>query len=455
MDRNACSFAQLKRYNLFESYSSNLMRDRWSQIDKPLILIFVLGLSIRFYLMITQKVVIENEGAEYARMAENFLAGKGLLSSLENQPNLMYAPLYPLLISFVTLFTRNSELAGRLVSVVSGGLLILPMYFIALRLYGRRTAQMSAGLVALHPMLIGFSNTVLTEGVYLTLMMTSVYFGLRCMESESPWSCGLVGIFWGLAYVTRPEAIGLLVLTVFLVCVSGFILRRRSWKIIQSSGIIIASFGLIAIPYLGFLRTQTGKFILEAKSKLNYTIGTRFNSGMPYNQAAWGISQDLAEEGPLRESYRYAAFSPYPTDLLTLARYVATTAMRNKEGVYQTLVSSYAGFGPFLLVLVFLGWFGEDWNQHRLIAEMFLFCILIFMILILLSAHLLQFRYFLPILPLVLIWASKGIDQLSQWAKNTALNLTGGEFSEGENTCCCCKLRSVLYDFTGRDKRCQ
>jgi 4-amino-4-deoxy-L-arabinose transferase-like glycosyltransferase len=392
--------------------------------SKPFLLILVLAFAVRFYWVITQNGVIENEGGEYARLAENILAGKGYLSSLEEQPNLMYAPLYPILVSFVTYFARDSELAGRLVSVVSGALLTLPMYFIALRLYGRRTAHICAGLVALHPILVGFSAAVLTEAVYLTFMMAGVYWGLRCLELESPWICALAGTFFGLAYLTRPEAFALIVLTTVLIITLGLAGHKGLKRIVTCSSLLIASFVVLAIPYIGFLGAHTGKFILEAKSKLNYTIGTRFNTGMPYNQAAWGIGEDLAEEGPLRESYRYATFTPYPTGPLDIARYLLTTSKRNKQGVYETLVCSYA-FGPILLGLGFLGWFGEGWSKHRLIDEMFIVAVLLFIVLLLLSAHLLQFRYFLPALPLLIIWASKGIEHLSEWAKSTASGLMG------------------------------
>ena len=56
---------------------------------KAFLMILFLSFSVRIYWMITQKGVIENEGGEYARLAENVLAGKGYLSSLEEQPNLM------------------------------------------------------------------------------------------------------------------------------------------------------------------------------------------------------------------------------------------------------------------------------------------------------------------------------------------------------------------------------
>ncbi len=391
---------------------------RW--VNGILFLILGLAFAVRLYWMITQKGVMEGE---YARLAENILAGKGYLSSLEEQPNLMYAPLYPVLIALLSHFTRDIELAGRLISVVSGAMLVLPMYFIGLHLHGKRTALICAALTAFHPLLIGFSSTVLTETTYLTFMMAGMYWGLRSLQLDSLRSCALAGFFFGLAYLIRPEAFALVLLTILLVNVLGLFQRRGLRRLLWLSGVSLAAFSILALPYIGFLRTQTGKFILEGKSRLNYTIGTRFNTGMAYNQAAWGISEELAEEGPLREAYRYAAFTPYPTGATDIARYVLTTSNRNKQILYETLVC-FAGFGPILLGLDFVGFYGEDWNKNRLIGEIFLVSAFLLFIVVLLTAHLLQFRYFLSVLPLLIIWASKGIDHVSEWARSTASILT-------------------------------
>ena len=113
-----------------------------------------------------------------------------------------------------------------------------------------------------------------------------------------------------------------------------------------------------------------------------------------------------------------------------IARYLLETSKRNKQDFYNTLVGEcFSSFGPILLGLALLGWFGDAWGQRRFLDEMFLLSVFLFALSLLLSAHLLQFRYFMPVLPLLNLWASKGIDHFSRWAETTGSNILGRNLS--------------------------
>jgi NADP-dependent 3-hydroxy acid dehydrogenase YdfG len=66
-----------------------------------------------------------------------------------------------LLIAAVSLLTHQSELAGRLISVIMGTLLALPIYFITLHLYNRKVAHVAALFAACHPLLVESSGQVI------------------------------------------------------------------------------------------------------------------------------------------------------------------------------------------------------------------------------------------------------------------------------------------------------
>ncbi len=87
----------------------------------------------------------------------------------------MLLPLFPLLIAAVSLLTHQLELAGRLISVTMGTLLVLPIYSITLHLYNRKVAYVAALLTACHPLLIGFASTVFSETTYITLVLSGAY----------------------------------------------------------------------------------------------------------------------------------------------------------------------------------------------------------------------------------------------------------------------------------------
>src|ERR1700730_1645897 len=120
----------------------------------PLLLILLLAFTLRLLTARFLMGSIDSEGAEYARIAENLLNGNGYVGIALPGAQLMFPPLFPLLIATVSLITHQSELAGRLVSVSMGTLLVLPVYFITLHLYERKVAYVAALLTACHPVLV-------------------------------------------------------------------------------------------------------------------------------------------------------------------------------------------------------------------------------------------------------------------------------------------------------------
>ena len=138
-------------------------------------------------------------------MAENLAHGRGLVGNFPG-PETMYAPLLSVLTAGLSVLTRNSELAAHLICLVFGVALIIPVFFIALRMYDIRVAYLSAALVAFHPLLIALSGSIFNENVYITLLLASVYFGMRSLESRRNRDYVLLGLCLSLAYLSRPEA---------------------------------------------------------------------------------------------------------------------------------------------------------------------------------------------------------------------------------------------------------
>jgi hypothetical protein len=79
-------------------------------------------------------------------------------------PEVNFPSLFPLLIAGTSFVTQNYEWAGRVVSLVLGTLLPLPVFGIAALLFNRRVGFIAALLVSLHPLLVNLSFAVLSEG---------------------------------------------------------------------------------------------------------------------------------------------------------------------------------------------------------------------------------------------------------------------------------------------------
>jgi len=117
---------------------------------------------------------IDSEGAEYARIAENLVAGNGYTGLVTPGKNLIFPPLYPGLIALFTPVVGGAELAGRIISLLMGSVLVAAVYLVTRDLYGRRAAPFASLLVALHPMLVGFAASVYCETTYMALQLTAI-----------------------------------------------------------------------------------------------------------------------------------------------------------------------------------------------------------------------------------------------------------------------------------------
>src|SRR3984893_2748613 len=159
-----------------------------------LLLILLLAFTLRLLSARFLMGAIDSEGAEYARIAENLLNGNGYVGIALPGVQLLFPPLFPWLIATVSLITHQSELAGRLISVIMGPLLVLPIYFMALRSSDRKLASVAALLTACHPVLVGYASTVFSETTYMTFVLSGAYWSLRCLTSQTARTFVLAGV---------------------------------------------------------------------------------------------------------------------------------------------------------------------------------------------------------------------------------------------------------------------
>jgi hypothetical protein len=114
--------------------------------------------------------VVSQDGAEYLCAARNLVRGNGYVGCYEG-PELMYAPLYPVLIAAISPVVKNLETGAHVISLAFGVLLIVPIFLIASLMYGKRAACISAILTALYPVFIKLAGSTFNEAPYVTLFM--------------------------------------------------------------------------------------------------------------------------------------------------------------------------------------------------------------------------------------------------------------------------------------------
>jgi 4-amino-4-deoxy-L-arabinose transferase-like glycosyltransferase len=215
---------------------------------------------LRLYLVITS-AGISPDGVEYLRAAKFFLDGD-YYQGFSN----VFPPFYPVMTVLTYLAAGDLELAGKFVSLFFGSLTVLPVYGLGKRLFNEEVGFYSALLLTFHPYLAQFSGSVLTESTFTFLVAWSVLIGWKAFQNKSWRAMFSVGLLLGIAYLTRPEGIGFVVLFFLWIFFfdGGKFWNHLVRKLFMTGSLLIGTL-LFALPYILFLHEITGKWIVSRK----------------------------------------------------------------------------------------------------------------------------------------------------------------------------------------------
>ena len=384
--------------------------------------VLLLALGVRIAWGVNHAGVIENEGAEYARLAQNLMAGRGYIGVVETfGTQLNFPPLYPLLIGVLSFPLGNVEVAARVLAVCFGLLTVAVLYLIAERLYGRTAAVLVSLAAALHPALIAMSVAVYSEGPFLALILLAAYFSLLALEPARRWAAPLSGAAFGFAYLTRPE--GFLYVAAFacaLVLIGA--MERRFRLMLGRAALLVAAFAVVGAPYVAFLAQQTGQIRLEGKGSINFAIGQRMNTGMSYARAAYEVDSALNEHG-IHLKRHDQILSELELTSGNVLTYILQGAKRNVRELYRLVLTEKAIGSPALPMLAVLGLFAAPWSRQRLSREIVLLAFGGTVLVTLLMVRRYDFRDFYPLLGLLLVWSAAGMEVASTWLAGTVQSL--------------------------------
>src|SRR5262245_1614831 len=124
---------------------------------------------------------------------------------------------------------ETMALSAQLVSATAGVLLVIPLYLLVRRVFERNTACSAAMLFVALPVCVEVTSDGISDGLFLLTAVWAMWFAVRALEQERPWSAaryGLgAGICCGLGYLVRPDAA--IIATATGLTFLGVLLRRR------------------------------------------------------------------------------------------------------------------------------------------------------------------------------------------------------------------------------------
>ena len=353
--------------------------------DKQVLLILIgISFGLRLYAVLMAQG-IANDSAAYGFIARDFLKGhfiKGLSWSAA-------PPFYPFLIFLLSPDTTHVEIAGRLISLFFGTFTIVPLFYLVKEAVGRKEAIFSVLFYSFHPYLVTYSGMLLTEATYWGLLVLSVYCFWKGLGKQVTWKIGLAGCFLGLAYLTRPEGIGYVLVYLIWIIVEG-ILKKGWFKKIVLMGVLILSVLIFVIPYVIYIHQETGQWLISKKA---LDAQSRFLKEGTEDVVS---SKGYEKSGPVEKNSKILGITKNVVRFLPFVTYHYLRAYH---------------FSLWLLLF-----FGLIRVRRKVIAyELFLASFVLFHLLSLSTFIPSTIRFAVPLIPLSLFWAGTGIIEMKRY----------------------------------------
>jgi len=280
---------------------------------------------------------------------------------------------YPALIALFTPLVSDGVRAAQLVSALAGLGSVLILFIIARHYVRKEYAFACALLLSLTPLFIRLSLMTFSESIYIFWMLLAILFFIRNRDL-------LMGLALGLAAVTRPEAIAL------LVGFSMFRLRRPKRLV----PILVGFLCIYSINVVSSSMTL-GRFQLIPKTGFFSSSSVEWQSREQYidkDETLQKLNVEFKTKSAASAVSNY--FTRLPSELLLLLRHLLPVVL--------LLAVIGAVRRPLFLLIAIVPFFSIPGFTPRS-----------------------EIRYILPYLPIFFLYACIGVDTLRNRAWRTAM----------------------------------
>lgn len=384
---------------------------------------------------------------DYHRIAAGIATGKGFVST-EGEPTARRPPLYPMLLGGLYAVTGPDPDVGRALSVALGAVIVALVYALGSKLFSKTVGLLAAALAAANPSLIYLSALIMTENLYVVLLLALLLLLAEEYRSErasvSRWTAA--GLLAGLSYLARPTSL----LFVLVVAATPFLFRRGAFatRVARSAAFLIFA-ALVVLPWgarnharLGawvFSTTHGGITFYESNNRLAYdvpafhgtVVGSRqhlpgWGSLAPlpeieFDRAAWKMGKDFVRENanllPRMAAWRFQRFWRLRSDLNLSA--AAGLLLGGKGGAPARLLSGIDIGLVYSAIVIPLFILGLVLTARRWRSLLLLYAVVaVHTLLALVFQGSLRAR--MPIEPAMAIFASAGLAQALSFVRARA-----------------------------------
>lgn len=372
--------------------------------------VFVLALAFRLVLLKTQ-VALGWDESHYVRLGASMAGG-----SLARGLHAYWPPMYPIVIAIMSFFTSGFELAGRMTSVLSGVFILLPVYLLAKRVYGRRPALTSIFMLALYPPLTHFSTEAISEPLFMLFLLTAVYIGGVSLERPTIFRFISTSFFFGLAYLTKPEGMGYYAVYTAIMFIWGLVAfvreKRLTRWMLTIVGLVV--FAGVSAFYLLYLHRVTGRWTFSSK----VIVSEQFLANRYVDEDEQFMASHLNDDDtllPIDAIYHDGTFlklleekkhEPTPVPLSMVLRNFGIHFYRALKYMTPQML------GAILFFVMSIGLFTSDWTRQEAKINGYLMGFVVSFWFIIIPMFFLLNRYYFPGLVICFIWIGKGADEV-------------------------------------------
>ena len=244
-----------------------------------IILFICIGLRLIFFGFVQPwtpevetQVILQFDAHLYHQLASTLIESHRFAYSSTGPPEALRTPLYPLLIAGFYLLFGHKPWIVLLVQILIDTLSCFLLLLTLSRLFDQRVALISSLFYALDPFLISHSSKLLSDVLFIFLLVAAFYLFSVAITAKSHrtalLSYGISSLFMGIATLVRPISQYIpLILVVFF-----FIYYRRLKDIIKYSILCLFVFVLMLSPW--FIRNYNtfGSFSLSTSGPYNLLV---------------------------------------------------------------------------------------------------------------------------------------------------------------------------------------
>jgi 4-amino-4-deoxy-L-arabinose transferase-like glycosyltransferase len=369
-----------------------------------IVLILLVGTGLRSDFLISGTQT-NSDGVLYSWIAGNLVDGYGYTiaqgTSL-NDARQWHVPAFPLVLAFFYSILGKGLLISKLPAFFFGISSIILLYVLCERLFDKPTGLFASLFLALHPSFIFLSAEVMTESMYVFLLLLFLSFLTHQRNSAEFKLFILTGALAGFCYLTRTA--GILTIPVF----AFYAIYKHQSEFTKAGASFMGGFLLPVLPWWLWSKANYGTPFSAEQNTLIQMFELEFGV---FNEERLGFFSYL---GMHDLKSIFLGYLDGTSRLLTSTFFPKVS--------YLTGVETQGIAGTFFLVIVILVLLYGIWNQvenGRFEINLALFGTLVFGALgYAWGVHLISpqsstiFRYTLPLSLILIIYLAGGVKRL-------------------------------------------